>query len=231
MQAKSTINLEEIAKFGKFAKNWWKEGSSEAKMLHKMNPLRLEYILSQTPVKGLKILDIGCGAGILSIPLSRIGGNIYGLEPAKESFEVAMKKAEEEGLKINFFNSAIENFEEENFDIILLMDVVEHVANIELFLQEAAKRLKPEGLIIISTINDTLLSKIFVKFFAEDVLKIIEKGTHDPSNFVSPEKIEKILHNFEKVDISGFFYNPIFDKFKITQNHYMNYFLTLKKVF
>jgi 2-polyprenyl-6-hydroxyphenyl methylase/3-demethylubiquinone-9 3-methyltransferase len=229
MQEKSTINLKEVAKFGQYAKNWWNESADEVKMLHKMNPIRIEYILKQTPLKGLKVLDVGCGGGILTIPLARIGANIFGLEPARESCEIAVNQAQEEGLNVNFTNSSIEDCTESEFDVILLMDVIEHVANVELFLENVASKLKQGGLIIISTINNTLLSKIFVKFFAEDVLRIIPKGTHEAENFISPERIEKILANFKRLDVSGFSYNPIFGNFKLTKSHQMNYFLTLKK--
>jgi 2-polyprenyl-6-hydroxyphenyl methylase/3-demethylubiquinone-9 3-methyltransferase len=229
MQEKSTINLKEVAKFGQYAKNWWNESANEVKMLHKMNPIRIEYILKQTPIKGFKVLDVGCGGGILSLPLARIGGNVFGLEPARESFEIAVKQAQEEGLNVNFLNTSIEDCPENEFDVILLMDVIEHVANVELFLENAASKLKQGGFLIISTINNTLLSKIFVKFVAEDVLKIIPKGTHEAENFISPERIEGILKHFQRINISGFSYNPIFGNFKITKSHSMNYFLTLKK--
>jgi 2-polyprenyl-6-hydroxyphenyl methylase/3-demethylubiquinone-9 3-methyltransferase len=223
-----TVNLEEISKFGRLAKNWWNEHLNEAKMLHKMNPLRLEYILNQTTIAAKKVLEVGCGGGILSLPLARLEANLTSIEPSLELFEVAKNKAKEENLNINFINTALENLTEDNFDIILIMDVIEHVNNADTFLKEAQKRLKNGGLIIISTINKTLLSKVFVKFIAEGV-GLIPRDTHSADKFISPQTIETSLNECKKTHISGFFYNPLLQKFSLTKNTQMNYFLTLSK--
>lgn len=224
-----TINLSEISKFSKLAKNWWSENHNEVKMLHKMNPLRLEYILKNANIKNAKVLEVGCGGGILSLPLARLKANLTSLEPSENLHQVAVEKAIEEGLKINFIQSSIEDFKQKNFDTILLIDVLEHVENQEKFLLEAQSKLKSGGKMIISTINKTILSKIFVKFIAEDVIKIVPKNTHQFNKFISPENICKVLNLCQKIDVSGFSYNPVFDEFKIVNFLDMNYFITLQK--
>lgn len=226
---KSTINLSEISKFGKLASSWWNEKANEAKMLHKMNPLRLEYILNHTDLKNKKVLEVGCGGGILSMPLARLGAKLTSIEPSAELYDVAIKKAEEESLDINFLNIPIENMQDNDFDVILIMDVLEHVENQIDFLKQAESLLKKDGILIISTINKTMLSKIFVKFIAEDIARIIPKGTHEFEKFISPREVCKVLDLCKKIDLSGFLYNPILDKFKLQQNAEMNYFLTLTK--
>ncbi len=224
MQEKSTINLKEIEKFGKFAKNWWNEKADEAQMLHKMNPLRIQYMLEQTgDIKGKKILDVGCGGGILSLPLLRLEGKVFSLDPSPEMIEVLKQKAAAENLKTNTLNCNIEDCSEKDFDIILLMDVVEHVENVNHFLGEVKSRLKQGGRIIISTINNNLLSKVFVKFMAEEILRIIPKGTHDPSKFISPLEIESIL-KMKIRNLQGFTYNPVLAKFSFIKSVQMNYF-------
>ena len=226
MQQKSTINLKEVSKFGKFAKNWWNENANEAKMLHKMNPMRIGYILEKCgDLKGKKVLDVGCGGGILSIPLLRLGANLTGVEPATELYEVAKQKAEEEGLKAKFLNCGIEDVKGK-FNVILLMDILEHVDNVPSFLEKASSLLEKEGVLIISTINKTMLSSFLVKFMAEYVLKIIPKGTHEPEKFLTPEFIESNLKDLQKLELKGFFYNPISGTFKLTEFKEMNYFLT-----
>ena len=227
---KGTINFNEISKFSNLAKEWWNERGNEAKMLHKMNPLRLEYILNHSQIKNHKVLEVGCGGGILSIPLARVGANLTAIEPSTSLYEVAIKKAKEEGLDINFINSSIEECKEGDFDTILLIDVLEHVENAERFLQEVQNRLKVGGSVVVSTINKTIFSKIFVKFFAEDVIKIIPKGTHEFNKFISPDDVCKMLPSCKQFDLCGFIYNPVRDGFKLTKSTQMNYFLSLKKL-
>lgn len=231
MQEKSTINLQEVKKFANLSSDWWDEGCKSFKMLHQMNSMRIKYILNQVgSVKGLNILDVGCGGGILSIPLARVGGNVTGIDPAEESILVAQKKAEAEVLKVDFTSSSIENFNKTEFDMVLLMDVIEHVEDArELFCQVNLK-LKNQGLLIISTINKTLFSKLFVKFLAENVLGLVPQGTHDFNKFISPEEILSFLPNFKLNNIKGFTYNPITKNFKMAENYKMNYFATFCKL-
>ncbi len=224
---KSTINLKEIEKFSKIAKNWWNERSDQVKMLHKMNPLRLEYILKQTSIKGKKVLEIGCGGGILSMPLLRLGANLTAIEPSAELCKVAQEKAEGEGLDGKFLNIPLESLQEEGFEVVLLMDVLEHVEEQEAFLKMVESKITKSGILIISTINRTILSKFFVKFIAEDVIRIVPKGTHDSSKFISPQEVCNTLKSFSKLDLRGFSYNPLLDTFKFTSKVDMNYFLTL----
>ncbi len=226
---KSTIDFKEISKFGKMAKNWWNENSNESALLHKMNKMRLKYILNQTFIEGKKVLEIGSGGGILSLPLIRLKANLTAIEPSEELFKIALEKAKEEGLTANFLNIPLETLEDENFDVILIMDVIEHVESQEFFLKTAESKLKNGGIMIISTINKTILADFFVKFIAEDLLKIIPKGTHESEKFISPTAIESCLKECETKDLTGFTYNPLLQSFSFISSDKMNYFLTLKK--
>lgn len=243
--AQSTVLDVEIKKFNDNAEMWWQEKNSAFRMLHRMNPIRVEYILKQTEklstadvpsnaaLIGIKILDVGCGGGILSEPLARLGAKVTGIDAGSANIRIAQEHAKNEGLEIEYVYSSIEEFNvpRGTFDVVLAMDIVEHVGNRGLFLQSCAEKLKSGGILIISTINNTLAAKIFVKYIAEDVLRIVPHGTHDADMFVSPQELEKDLQGGATLkDLQGVAYNPITMKFSFCESAMMNYFVTFVKI-
>lgn len=231
MQVKSTLSEKEVKKFDALSEDWWDETSKSFRLLHRMNPIRINFILKNAPeLKGLQILDVGAGGGILSLPLARLGARMTALEPSSLACESGQAKARQESLSINFINSSLENFPESQYDIILLMDVIEHVENPETFLQIAASKLKNGGILITSTINNTFFSKILVKYVAENILRLLPAGTHEAEKFISPQTIIHYLPNFQEISRQGFLYNPVTSSFKYINTVSLNYFLCLKKL-
>ena len=201
----TTINQEEIQKFSKLADEWW-DADGKFKPLHKFNPIRIEYILNvatshfklsksqKLPLKNLKILDIGCGGGLISEPMYRLGASVTGIDASKKNINVASLHAKKNGLKIKYINTTPEkNIINDKFDLILNLEVVEHVENLELFLKSSCGLLKENGIIFVATINRTIQSYIKAIVGAEYILKWLPIGTHDWQKFPKPEEIEKIF--------------------------------------
>ena len=232
----NTINKKEVEKFTKIAEEWWyPEG--KFKPLHKFNPIRIKYIKENIlsdfninskdkPLKGLNILDIGCGGGLLSEPMSRLGANVVGIDASKKNIKIAKYHLKKSKLPIEYFNASPENFvHNKKFDVILNMEIVEHVENIDLFIKESTKFLKKSGIMFIATLNQTLKSYLFAIIGAEYVLRWLPIGTHDWNKFVKPETLKEIckknLLNLKKID--GMKFNPIFDKWSISSDKSVNY--------
>ena len=224
-----TKNESEISKFSKTS--WWDEENPDFSMLHLMNPFRIEYILKITEsVKGKAILDAGCGGGILSMPLLRLGANLTGIDANEVAISCAKQKSNNCNLNGNFLTTSIEDFNaNQEYDIVLAMDIIEHVSNLELFLQHCIKALKPKGILIISTISDSILAKIFVKYVAEYLLKLVPKETHDTKNFISPQKLDSMVSSLTKLDSTGFCFNPLLKQFFVTKTQFLNYFSSYQK--
>lgn len=222
-----TINQEEIHKFSH--SNWWNYDSLESKMLHRLNILRMEFVLSIVSLKGKNILDIGCGGGIACESLSLCGGNITGIDASFQAISCAINHAKESNLKITYQNTPIEEFTGGNFDIIFANDILEHVENPSFFLQNAGSKLKTGGIFIISTINKNIFSTIFAKFAAEYLLKLVPKETHDFKKFIKPSFILQSLQNFTHLKTQGFSYNPISKNFFFEPTALANYFIVLQK--
>ena len=197
-EIKNTINTEEINKFSRLADEWWKS-DGKFKTLHKFNPIRLKFIIDQTitlfncdeksekPLKGIKVLDIGCGGGLLSEPLARLGANVTGVDAAENNIKAASIHAKKENININYINGDIDSLDaSEKFDVILNMEVIEHVDNTNYFMKSCCDRTNTNGLIFMATINRTLFSLIFAKYMAEYVLGFLPRGTHDWHKFLSP---------------------------------------------
>ena len=239
----STINKDEINKFSKIADEWW-DINGKFKPLHMFNPVRIEHILEITlnhykinkdkklPLKNLKILDIGCGGGLISEPMSRLGSNVTGIDASNKNIEVAKLHAKKSDLKINYLNISPENLDQKNkFDIILNLEVIEHVENLDLYLSSCLELLKKNGIMFTATINRTFISYIKAIVGAEYVLRWLPIGTHDWNKFIKPEELEKKLIdlNFSITDFTGLSYNPIFQEWKKTKDMSVNYIVTAKK--
>ncbi len=235
----TTINKEEIQKFSKLADEWW-DVNGKFKPLHMFNPIRIEYILEEISkhfklnrnkkhfLKNLEILDIGCGGGLISEPMARLGGNITGIDASEKNIKVASLHSKENNLKIAYLNKSPEQLDEkEKFDIILNLEIVEHVDNLDLYLKSCYKLLKKNGLMFTATINRTFSSYIKAIIGAEYILRWLPIGTHDWNKFIKPEEMQKKLSDikFSTNDIKGLEFNPIFNKWKKSENLSVNYII------
>lgn len=222
--AQSTIDPSEVAKFEAMAAEWW-DPNGKFKPLHMLNPCRLDYITGQiavefernlggkTPFAGLRILDIGCGGGLLSEPMARLGAEVVGADAAEGNIPVAQVHAAQSGLEIDYRHTTAEDLvaKGEQFDVVLNMEVVEHVADPLAYLTACQQLLKPGGLHICSTINRNPKSYAMAILGAEYVMRWLPKGTHDWSKFLTPDELYDLMRNagLEPVDRKGFVFNPI----------------------
>ena len=238
----NTINRSEIEKFDKIAEEWWNP-NGKFKPLHKFNPVRIEYIKNNLikdlnisknndPLKNISILDIGCGGGLLSEPLSRLGAKVVGIDASKKNIDVAKHHLKKTNLKIEYYHASPENFNYKNkFDVILNMEIVEHVENIQQFIKECSGLLKDNGTMFIATLNQTLKSYLFAIIGAEYILKWLPIGTHDWNKFVKPNYLEKICNsNSLKLNkIDGVTFDPFGDCWSISKDKSVNYITKFKK--
>ena len=224
MATTSTIDPAEVAKFEAMAAEWWNP-DGKFKPLHMLNPCRLDYITSQiaaefdrdlktrSPFKGLRILDIGCGGGLLSEPMARLGADVVGADAAPRNIPVAQVHAEAAGLKIDYRHTTAEDLAAagEQFDVILNMEVVEHVADPLAYLTACQMLLKPKGLMICSTLNRNSRSFIMAIIGAEWVMRWLPKGTHDWAKFITPDELYALLRKagLDPVDRKGMVFNPV----------------------
>jgi len=239
----TTVNKEEIQKFSNLADEWW-DVNGKFKPLHMFNPIRIEYILNEISkhfklnrkkenlLKNLKILDIGCGGGLISEPMARLGANVTGIDASSKNIKVASLHSKKNNLKINYINKSPEQLDQkEKFDIVLNLEVVEHVDNLDLYLKSCHNLLKNNGLMFTATINRTLVSYIKAIVGAEYILRWLPIGTHDWNKFIKPEELEKKLSdlNFSITDLTGLTFNPIFQEWKKTKDTSVNYIISAKK--
>ncbi len=239
----TTINREEIQKFSKLADEWW-DANGKFKPLHLFNPIRLKYIIEkcthhfnldntkEKPLSTLRVLDIGCGGGLISEPLSRLGADVTGMDASSKNIEIAKIHAKKSNLKIKYFNTSPEQKEiNEKFDVILNLEVVEHVKNLDLFLKSAGNLLKENGIMFVATINRTFESYLKAIVGAEYLLRWLPIGTHDWQKFLKPEEIEEklIKLNFKKVDLDGLKFNILSNNWSLSQNCSVNYIMIAKK--
>ena len=235
----STINKDEIQKFSKLADEWW-DVNGKFKPLHMFNPIRIEYILEEIIkhfkldkkkkflLKNLEILDIGCGGGLISEPMARLGGNVTGIDAGEKNIKIASLHSKKSNLEIDYQNKSPEQLtQKEKFDIILNLEVVEHVDDLDLYLQSCNNLLKKNGLMFTATINRTLISYLKAIIGAEYILRWLPIGTHDWNKFIKPEEMQKKLidKKFLTNDIKGLVFNPIFNKWKKSENLSVNYII------
>ncbi|WP_375625664.1 MULTISPECIES: bifunctional 2-polyprenyl-6-hydroxyphenol methylase/3-demethylubiquinol 3-O-methyltransferase UbiG [unclassified Bartonella] len=243
-ETQTTIDQSEIDHFSRIATEWWNP-QGKFRPLHQFNPTRLAYIrekiclefnrdpFSLTPFDNLKILDIGCGGGLLSEPMARLGAMVVGVDAAQTNIEVAKTHAAQNDLSIDYRTTTAEVLanEGEKFDIILNMEVVEHVADVNLFIAATAKMLKPQGLMFVSTLNRTWKSWGLAIVGAEYILRWLPKGTHDYKKFLKPLELKNFLSKnaLTVIDEIGITYNPLNDSWNRSKDMSVNYLLLAKR--
>ena len=233
----TTINKEEIQKFSDLAEEWW-DVKGKFKPLHMFNPIRIEYIIENIKsrfninktennfLKNLNILDIGCGGGLISEPMSRLGGSVTGIDASEKNIKIAQLHAQKNNLNILYLKKSPEELNEfEKFDVILNLEIIEHVDNVNLYIESCYKLLKKDGIMFTATLNRTLTSYVKAIIGAEYILRWLPIGTHDWNKFIKPEELEKLLiaKNFKTIDIKGLEFNPFLNKWKKSDNLSVNY--------
>ena len=238
----NSINKKEIEKFSNMAAEWW-DPEGKFKPLHKFNPIRIKYIKENIvkefqlknkkyPLSGINVLDIGCGGGLLSEPMCRLGANVTAIDASNKNIAIANLHAKKNNLKINYICSSPEKLKTtKKFDVILNMEIVEHVEDVNFFLKSCANLLKKNGLMFVATINKTLKSYIFAIVGAEYVLRWLPIGTHEWEKFVKPEELKSILvkNNLNLKKIDGMNFNILKDEWNVSKDLSVNYIAEFKK--
>jgi len=232
----STINKKEIEKFSKIAEEWWNP-SGKFKPLHKFNPIRISYIKNNIiktmkitdrnkPLKKVKILDVGCGGGLLSEPMCRMGADVTAIDASKKNIEVAKIHAKKDKLKIKYICTSPDNYKTDiKYDVILNMEIVEHVEDINVFIKSCSKLLKKNGIMFVATLNKTLKSYLFAILGAEYFLRWLPIGTHDWEKFIKPEDLIDILkkNNLTLDELHGMKFDLIKDQWNLSSDKSVNY--------
>ncbi len=239
----SSINKKEIEKFSKIANEWWNP-NGKFKPLHKFNPIRIKYLkkniiehfkikLTNNPLRKIDLLDIGCGGGLLSEPMSRLGAKVTAIDASEKNISVAKFHAKKNNLKIKYLCSSPEKLNlNKKFDVILNMEIVEHVEDLNFFINKSSNLLKKNGIMFVATINKTLKSYFFAIIGAEYVLQWLPIGTHDWNKFVEPDELFTISkkYNLKLKEISGMKFNPILNQWNISKDKSVNYITIFKKI-
>jgi len=239
----TTVDKKEIEKFSALSKDWWNP-NGKFKPLHLFNPARISFIKnklithfnldpnSKMPLQNLKILDIGCGGGLLCEPLKRLGANITGIDASLNNIEVAKLHAKGVGLDIKYLHTSPDYLKsKDKFDVILNMEIVEHVPNVSLFIEHCSNLMVKNGIMFVATINKNLKSYIFAILGAEYVLRLLPIGTHDWNKFLTPLELEKIVtkKNFLFDDVVGMKFNLLLKKWSTSKDTSVNYISTFLK--
>ena len=232
----NTINKKEIEKFSKIAEEWWDPGG-KFKPLHKFNPIRISYIKDniiktlnlknkEKPLEKVSILDVGCGGGLLSEPMKKLGAEVVGIDASEKNIQIAKLHAKKNNLEIDYLCTSPENFTKKmKFDVVLNMEIVEHVEDIDFFLKSSAKLLKKGGIMFVATLNKTLKSYLFAIIGAEYILRWLPIGTHEWEKFVKPKDLIKTLEKYDlRLDcIDGMKLDLIKDQWNISSDQSVNY--------
>ena len=235
---KPEIDPREVERFSQAAQEWW-DPNGKFKPLHRFNPVRLEYIRdaaarhfnrdvnAEQPLEELTILDIGCGGGLLCEPLARLGAKITGIDPSRPNISIAKTHAADSGLDINYRVTGAEALVKnaESFDMVLAMEVIEHVPDAEAFLVSCARLVKPGGLLLIATINRTFKALTLAIVGAEYILRWLPRGTHHYDKFVTPEEIAHPLDNagMKLLELQGVVFNPLMMRWQLSRDFSVNY--------
>lgn len=239
--ARTTVDDAEIARFSAIAAEWW-DPTGKFKPLHKFNPVRLAYIrdtvcrhlgrdpLAPSPLSGVRIVDVGCGGGLIAEPLARLGAEVVGIDAAERNVKTAAAHAAETGVTVDYRATTAEDLAAsgETFDVVLALEIVEHVADVDLFIDSLVRLVRPGGLVFMATINRTPKSYLFAIVGAEYVLRWLPRGTHEWKKFPRPSELIGGLrrHGAEVVEVTGVVYNPISDRFSLSANDLsVNYML------
>jgi 2-polyprenyl-6-hydroxyphenyl methylase/3-demethylubiquinone-9 3-methyltransferase len=236
----STVDPDELERFAALAEEWWKP-DGKFKTIHRFNPVRCDYIVDQVtkhfgrrhgtsaPFSDLRILDVGCGAGLLCEPLAARGADVVGIDATARNVEVARWYAAQSGHAIDYRHCLAEDLLEgaETFDVVLNTEVIEHVRDQRALMAQCCALVRPGGVMIVATINRTVLSFLLAILAAEHILKWLPKGTHDWRRFVRPEEINALIapHGFDTAEIVGVSYSPLSGRWRITNNPNVNYML------
>lgn len=238
------VDPSEVAKFDRLAAQWW-DPAGPMRPLHRINPVRLAYVrdeacrhlgrdpLAPFPLEDLAVLDVGCGAGLLSEPLARMGGDVTGLDPAPATIAAARRHAEAGGLSIDYRSDTVEAVAAagERFDLVLALEVVEHVPDVQAFVRACAEAVRPGGLLILATINRTLRSFALAIVGAEYVLRWLPRGTHDWERFVTPAELRAAVERAGLVGLRprGMVFNPLADVWSLSADTAVNYLAAAAK--
>ena len=240
----STVDKIEVEKFSKLAREWWNP-NGKFKPIHLFNPIRIRFIkeklitffelksIDKKPLKKLSILDIGCGGGLLCEPLRRMGAEVTGIDASKNNIHAAKLHAKEMSLNINYFNCSPEKLSfKKKFDVILNMEVIEHVSNVDLYIENCSRLLKKNGIMFVATINKNLKSYFYAIIGAEYVLRWLPIGTHDWNKFLTPEELATITakHKFTHDELIGVKFNPLANKWYKSPDASVNYISTFYKI-
>jgi len=237
-EPRTTIDQAEVDRFSAMAAEWW-DPTGKFKPLHKINPVRLAYIRDKVsthfgrdpkahrPLEGLRILDIGCGGGLLSEPVARMGGKVLGADASEKNIKIAMTHSAQSGVPVDYRAVTAEALAAagETFDVILNMEVVEHVADVDFFLSTCASMVRPGGLMLVSTINRTMKAAALAIVGAEYVLRWLPRGTHQYEKLVRPEEIEGPLarSGMQVLEMKGVFFNPLQNQWNLSSDIDVNY--------
>jgi 2-polyprenyl-6-hydroxyphenyl methylase/3-demethylubiquinone-9 3-methyltransferase len=243
-QARSTIDQTEVDRFSAMAAEWW-DPKGKFRPLHKFNPVRLTYIRDRVsdnfgreakalqPLKGLRILDIGCGGGLLSEPMARMGADVVGADASEKNIMIAKTHAAGSGVAVDYRAVTAESLAEagETFDVVLNMEVVEHVSDVEFFMSTCASMVRPGGMMFVATINRTMKAAALAIFAAENVLRWLPRGTHQYEKLVRPEELEKPITagGMEVTDRTGVFFNPLSNQWNLSKDMDVNYMIVARR--